>query len=132
MDVVDDSDGLAETEAELAPCPYCDGNDCKHEVLWHSRCNCDWDGLLADKTKTIASQLETALGGFLEVELETWPEEPPSEALLELIELAAECFDGTRESLEGCRRATPTGSCSPKRPRRPRSSRWTGTVVARA
>lgn len=41
MGVRDDSDGLAESEGGLAPCPY-------------SRCNCDWYGLLADKTKAAA------------------------------------------------------------------------------
>lgn len=58
MEFRDDSDGEAESESELAPCPYCDGKDCKHEVLWHSRCNCDWVGLLAEKTSALEAQLE--------------------------------------------------------------------------
>ena len=31
MDVRDDN-GLAESASELAPCPYCDGKDCKHAL----------------------------------------------------------------------------------------------------
>ena len=95
MDVVEDTDGSAACEADLAPCPFCEAEDCKHEVLWHSRGNCDWYGLLADKTKTLQSELEAALCACLEA---PW-EEGGSMALLDLWDRAAEGFDGTVDSI---------------------------------
>lgn len=90
MVLVGDVDRGAECEADLAPCPFCTGPHCNHQVLWHSQESCDWLGPLADAVHALDKVLEQAL-----LRRELAPPREASDALIYLIESAREYFDGS-------------------------------------
>lgn len=93
-----DGDG-SESESELAPCPYCGGTECAHEVLWHARDNHDWYGKLPAATADLDERLLSAVMALLKAGVAQAPR-GSTDAFGELLAEAAQVFDPASGELD--------------------------------